>query len=416
MARALNTNYFLTGKKFAGFCKKLYTTGAENAAERYSLLTEGLNGGIRFFSSSGRTELIGNHTDHNNGYVLAAAVDLDTVAAVVKTDDRFITVNSAGYPSFKVDINSLYPEANEYGTSNALVKGVLKGFLDRGYKIGGFTANTMSNVFKGAGVSSSASFEVLICEILNTLYNEKRMNAAERAIISQYAENVYFGKPSGLMDQLSISRGGVSFMDFENTKLPVASTVDWKFGDTAFVIVNCGGDHCNLTSEYSEIRSDMNKTAGFFGCEVLRQVKPETFYNSYPGLLSSVGGRAALRAKHYFEENERVLKAAKALKSGDKNTFLRLLSDSGNSSKEQLQNCFAKTDAEQRLMFGLKIAEDVKEVKAVRVHGGGFAGTLLAALDAKDAEGFTAYMGSIFGKENVFILNIRQIGTTEVEI
>lgn len=416
MARALDVNYFLSSPGFLKSHSELYKTSLAEEAERYSSLTEGLTGDITFFSSSGRTELIGNHTDHNNGFVLAAAVDLDTVAAVVKTDKREITVNSFGYPAFTVSLDDLAVRKNEYGMADSLVRGVLKGFSDRSYKIGGFTANTHSRIFKGAGVSSSAAFELLICEILNVLYNDGRMDFVERAIISQYAENVYFGKPSGLMDQLTASRGGVSFMDFKNTKMPKSKSVAWTFDDIALVITNCGGDHCNLTAEYTEIREDMDKVARFFGKKVLRNVSAKKFSESYDDILGGVGGRAALRAKHYFEENKRVIKAVSALEKGKKKEFLKLIGQSGYSSKEQLQNCFAKNDDWQSLMFGLKISEDIKSVKAVRVHGGGFAGTMLAMLDIGDADKYIEYMSGIFGAENLFKLSIRPKGTVQVEV
>lgn len=415
MARVLEKNYFLSNTPFQKTFS-LYNCEKDAVAERYSSLTEGLSGAIRFFSSPGRTELVGNHTDHNNGFVLAAAIDMDTVAAVMPINEQKIVVNSVGYPPVEVNLTDLFVDPSQYGTSDALVKGVAKAFLDRGYKIGGFIANTHSTVFKGAGVSSSASFELLISEILNSLYNGKRINETEKAIISQYAENVYFGKPSGLMDQLTISLGGVSFMDFEDPKAPKASSLKWTFDDLSIVMANCGGDHCNLTHEYAEIREDMHKAAGYFGQEVLRKVDKNEFVSSYKALLDTVGGRAVLRAKHYLEENGRVLTAVKALKDKDENTFLDMIRESGISSRIQLQNCFAKLDPDQRLLFGLKIAEEHPLVLASRVHGGGFAGTMLSFTKKENAQAFVNDMQGIFGKENVFLLKVRNCGTTETEV
>lgn len=416
MARALDINFLSKSQKFIDFNQKHYNTALNEQAERYSSLTEGMKGDLKFFSSSGRVELVGNHTDHNNGYVLAATVDLDTVAAVTKTDDNFIVINSKGYPTVKVDINDLMVDKARYGTSDALVRGVIKGFADRNYKYGGFIANTTSNIFKGAGVSSSAAFELLLCEILNTLYNESRIDFVAKAIISQYAENVYFGKPSGLMDQLTISRGGVSIMDFKNPYSPLSSSVAWPFDNLALVIINCGGDHCNLTGEYAEIREDMKKISLAMGKETLREVDEEDFYNSLSCLRQECGGRAVLRAKHYFEENKRVNEALKYINENNLNGFLNCINESGVSSYQQLQNCYAKSDKEQSVPLGLQLAKKFPFVKANRVHGGGFAGTILIMLEKEHAEPFKNYMSGVFGQENIFTLGIRSTGTTVVEV
>lgn len=415
MARALDKNYFLNSRLFRASHKDLYNNDINIEAERYSKLTENLSGEISFFSSPGRAELIGNHTDHNNGFVLAASIDLDTVAAVVPAEG-VIVINSEGYPPVEISLDNIAINKQEYGTSQALTRGVLKGFIDRGYKVGGFVANTSSNIFKGAGVSSSAAFELLLCEILNTLYNDGKIDYITKAVISQYAENEYFGKPSGLMDQLTISRGNVSFMDFADTKMPVSETVNWTFNDLALVIINCGGDHCDLTGEYAEIKDDMHNVASAFGARSLRFVIEQDFYKRIATLHKQFGGRAVLRAKHFFDENTRVKKALSAINNKDKAEFLSLINESGMSSYEQLQNCYAKLDAEQNIPLALQYASRFPHLGAKRVHGGGFAGTMLAMLDKQEAEGFIEHMKALFGKENIFSLFIRQKGTTRVEV
>ncbi|HOO23367.1 MAG TPA: galactokinase family protein [Clostridia bacterium] len=415
MARTLSKENLLQNSKFMNSATALYGDDTEAAAERYSSLTEGLTGDITFFSSPGRAELVGNHTDHNHGFVLASSINLDVVAAVVGTKDNKITVNSAGYPAFTVDIDDLKVNPVFYGTSDALVKGVVKGFIDRGYKAGGFIANTHSNIFKGAGVSSSAAFELLLCEILNVLYNDGKLDFVEKAIISQYAENVYFGKPSGLMDQLTISHGGVSFMDFADPKMPKSDTANWNFDDLNIVIINCGGDHCNLTDEYAAIRKEMGEVAAHFGKSVLRDVGKAEFMAGLTCLARSVSGRAILRAIHFFDENERALNAKKALDGRDKKRFLEIINESGDSSYKLLQNCYPASDTEQRVPLALALAKEYPKVLASRVHGGGFAGTILAFLEKEDLPAFEDYMKNMFGSENVFAVSIRKAGAVKVE-
>ncbi|HKL73864.1 MAG TPA: galactokinase family protein [Clostridia bacterium] len=416
MARALNQEKFLNSSKFLDNIRALYSIDASICAERYSSLTEGLHGSVRFFSSPGRAELVGNHTDHNHGYVIASTIDKDVVCAAIPTSDNKITVNSVGYPSFTVDINDLQQNSLLYGTSTALVQGVVKGFCDRGYNVGGFICNSHSTIFKGAGVSSSAAFELLICEILNAFYNDNKIGYVEKALISQFAENVYFGKPSGLMDQLTISRGGVSFMDFENPNLPKVSTSNWQFNDLNMVIINCGGDHCNLTAEYSAIREEMHQVANYFGKNVLRDITKQEFFDDIRGITNAVSGRAVLRTIHFLLENERVLKAKNAVENCDKNTFLDIINASGDSSYKLLQNCYPANDVEQRVPLALALAKNHCDVLASRVHGGGFAGTILTFLDKKNCSKFENYIKDVFGDDNVFSVGIRNSGAIEVEI
>jgi galactokinase len=416
MARPLAKENFLSNPNFITMATTLYSADLDTCAKRYSKLTAGLIGDIRFFSSPGRAELVGNHTDHNHGFVIASSIDMDVVAAVVQENSNKITVNSAGFPSFTVDINELTQNSELYGTSKALVQGVVKGFIDKGYKVGGFTANLHSTIFKGAGVSSSAAFELLICEILNVFYNDCKVDCIQKALISQFAENVYFGKPSGLMDQLTISCGGVSFMDFENPVYPKSEKVVWSFDDINIVIINCGGDHCNLTGEYSAIRQEMGNVAAYFGKKVLREVDKKEFFDAMPKLSTTLSGRAILRAIHFFEENERVLDAKIAVEKCDKKRFLDIINASGDSSYKLLQNCYPAQDTEQRVPLALALSKSYPDIEASRVHGGGFAGTIIAFVEKSNCYDFEKYIKSVFGQSNVFTVAIRKFGAIEVEI
>lgn len=414
MARALSKESLLSDGAFVKSASFLYGTDLDAVAERYSSLTENLSGEIRFFSASGRAELIGNHTDHNHGFVIASAVDMDTAAAVVKTSEPYIVVHSVGYPAFIVNLDDEEIVPEQYGTSDALLKGVLKGFRDRGRKVGGFIAHTHSNIFKGAGVSSSAAFELLLCKILNSLYNNDRIDYKEMAIISQYAENVYFGKPSGLMDQLTVAHGGVSFMDFNDPSYPDAKSLEWEFDDVGLIIINCGGDHCNLTDEYAAIRQNMHDIASYFNEKVLRDVDESEFYGALSELKEQFDGRAILRAMHYFEENKRVHEAYAALERKDKEEFLKLVTESGISSYDLLQNCYPKGDTAQPIPLALNIAKRYKHTLAYRVHGGGFAGTILIMTDKHNSDQYVSYASKLFGQENVFAVSVRNAGASEL--
>ena len=413
MARKITKETLLGSRTFVESAASVYTVSPEAAAERYARLAEGLEN-VRLFSSPGRAELVGNHTDHNHGLVVAGSIDLDVACAVQKTDDGVITVISEGFDPFTVSVDDLPVEGKLFGTTKALLRGVVKGFLDRGYKVGGFIAKANSNIFKGAGVSSSAAFELLLCEILNVLYNDGKIDFVEKAIISRFAENVYFGKPSGLMDQLTISRGGVSYMDF-STEIPGSESVDWKFDDLSLVIINCGGDHCNLTGEYAAIRTEMELIASYFGKKVLGEVDPKSFFDAIPDLRSRFSGRAILRALHFFTENARVKATKVAVDKKDRESFLHLITESGLSSYTMLQNCYPAGDAEQPVPLALTICSLDEDTLAYRVHGGGFAGTILAFVDTQKVSDYTKRMKSIFGDENVFGVKVRKYGATEIK-
>ncbi|MCR4660621.1 MAG: galactokinase [Clostridia bacterium] len=412
----LEKNSLLKSSDFIKSINNLYgkTCDTDKLAERYSNLSKGLNGKLYLFSSPGRAELIGNHTDHNHGLVLATSIDMDNAACVEKTDDNFVYICSQGFEPFTVDINKLEIDKKKYGTSEALLKGVLKGFIDRKYKVGGFKANIDSNIFKGAGVSSSAAFELLLCEILNVLYNDGQIDYITKAIISRYAENVYFGKPSGLMDQLTISRGGVSFMNFKH-RIPKSKSAPWTLDNVSLIIINCGGDHCNLTDEYASIREDMNNISHYFGKKVLADVKEEDFYNNITDIKTKFTGRAILRAMHFFDENKRVKDAVKALNKGSEKKFLKLICESGYSSYMLLQNCFPTGDKEQPVTLALGIVSHNEKTLAYRVHGGGFAGTILCFVNDADSNDYVADMKKIFGNENVFKVKSRDYGAIELK-
>ncbi len=415
-----NAKTFLTSPAFAKEIARL-NPGADptQAAERYAMLANlhaAKYGEGEFFSSPGRIEVCGNHTDHNNGKVLCASISVDTLACVTKTDDNVIIVDSVGYPPVYVNVGDLAKIKEEEGDSTAIIKGICKYYLDHGWKAGGFKATTQSNVFKGAGVSSSASFELLICEILNCLYNEGNLGAMDKAKASYYAENVYFGKPSGLLDQSAIALGGVSYIDFKSTADPEVESINWNFDDLDIVITNTGGDHCNLTDNYAAIRREMELVAGKLGGKVLREVDERDFYEKIPALQDEVSGRAIMRAMHFYDENKRVVAGAEAVKKGDEKAFAEVINMSGLSSYMLLQNCYPEGDVAQRVPLGINLSKRRRGVRAVRVHGGGFAGTILAFVDKKHTAEYIEYMSGVFGQENVFEVGVRNDGACKVDI
>lgn len=408
-----------TNGKFLSKIKNIYLAKPEKVIGRSAALIEEHRKNfypayINLFSSPGRIEVTGNHTDHNNGCVLAAAVTVDTLAAVSKNDTGIITVKSKGYPDVVVNAADVTMHPEEKGTSDALVRGVLKGFKDRGYAIGGFDATTESDVFKGAGMSSSASFEVLVSEILNDYYNGGNITPVEKAVVSQYAENVYFGKPSGLMDQSAIALGGVSFIDFKDTKNPVVKKQKWSFQDVSVAVINCGGDHCDLTPNYAAIKSDMESAAKYFGADKLRFVDEKKFYNSLGEMKKTLSGRAILRAMHFFEENKRVFDLVKALKAGDEGKVFDIINASGQSSSEKLKNLYPEGAAEMPIPLALAVVKGTEGVVAARVHGGGFAGTILTFVKNEQIAAFKKKMSALYGAENVYIVGIRPTGTEKI--
>lgn len=378
-------------------------------------LGEGEN--IRFFSAPGRTEVCGNHTDHNHGQVLAAAINLDAVACASKNDSGIIRVFSKGYPGDTVDLNVLVPQENEKDKSVALVRGVAARFVQLGYKIGGFDAVTVNNVLKGSGMSSSASFEVLVGTILNYLYNDGKISPVEIAQIAQYAENVFFGKPCGLMDQMACSVGSFVEIDFADPEMPVITPVEFDFASCghSLCIVDTRADHADLTDEYAAIRREMEAVAGFFGKKCLRDTPEEDVLANLGAIRDKLGERPLLRALHFYEDNRRVEKEAKALKDGDFESFKALVIDSGNSSYMYNQNVFSVSSPAQPVSLALAVSHRLLEGKgAWRVHGGGFAGTIQAFVPNAMLEKYKNTMEGIFGKGACYVLSIRPFGGTEV--
>ncbi|MBE5744069.1 MAG: galactokinase [Clostridiales bacterium] len=375
---------------------------------------EGINP-THVFSSSGRAEILGNHTDHNHGLVMVASISCDVVAVVAKRNDNVVKICSEGYPAVEVDLSNLSVKESEKGKSDALARGVADAISKRGFNIGGFTAYTSSNIFKGAGVSSSAAFEVLVAEIFNTLYLHGKLSDIDRAVISQYAENVYFGKPCGLLDQSGISIGSLVKLDFNQPEKPEVKKLQAPSGYT-LVITNTGGNHAALTEHYAAIRSEMEEVASFFGKKVLRDVPRRDFEKMLPTLKRRFSGRAILRALHFYNENDRVIKAQNALLSNDTATFLDCVNKSGESSLTLLQNCYVPGDVKQPVVLGIELSKNFIKDGACRVHGGGFAGSILAIVNDNEVKNYVQFMKKMFGDGNVFEALIRPIGTTLVEV
>ncbi|MBP5343221.1 galactokinase [bacterium] len=369
-----------------------------------------------FFSSPARIEVLGNHTDHNNGLVLVSAIDLDIFAAVKKRNDNLIIISSEGYvDKIIVDLNDLSIRDDEISSSNALIRGICFKFNSLGYKIGGFSSSMTSNIYKGAGLSSSASFELMISQILNYLYNDNKIIPMELAKISQFSENNYFKKPSGLLDQTGIALGGFNYVDFKDSSSPHIENFNLFLKDYRIVLIDTGGSHANLTNNYRLIRDDMAKVSRFFNKENLREVSEKDFYNSIPILKRKVGGRAILRAMHYYDENKRVKAAYQALKDGDTQEFLRLVNESGESSYKMLENCYIDKDIKQGIALAYNIGKKYLKNGAIRVHGGGFKGTVIAYVHIDEQIEFIEKMKDIFGARHVSKVNLRSIGTTIIE-
>ncbi len=370
-----------------------------------------------FFSSPGRTEIGGNHTDHNCGKVIAASVNLDSIAVVKKNHSKKIILYSEGYSRpFEVSLDNLEINEKEKGTTTALIRGIANRLIELGFEIGGFSGCMTSDVLLGSGLSSSASVEVLIGTIFNFLFNEGKVSAETIAQIGQYAENVYFGKPCGLMDQMACSVGGIILIDFKNPVKAVVEKVDVDFNRLgySFVIVDTGGNHADLTNDYAAVPAEMKSVAKFFGKPVLRKVDEEDFVENISELRNRVGDRAVMRAMHFFEENKRVSQMAEALNNLDVEIFLKLVIESGDSSFKWLQNIFSvKNDKEQGVALALALTEKYLSKignGACRVHGGGFAGTIQAFIRTEFVSEYIKFIERIFGKGSAMNLTIRSKG------
>lgn len=368
---------------------------------------------VEFFSSPGRIEIVGNHTDHNGGKVLCASISVDTLATVSERDDNIIEVKSKGYPMLRVDCDNPTFLASEIGTSNALIKGVVDYFKHSGKKVGGFSACMTSSVPKGAGVSSSSSFELAIAEILNVKYNDGKLDAIFKAKASQYAENTFFGKPCGLMDQSAIALGDVNLIDFADFENPIVEKAEWHFDDLDIYVIATGGDHSDLTDDYASIPQEMKEVASCFGAKLLHEIPLDRWQSEKNSVQNRVSERAYLRAEHFFEENVRVEKAIKAVQAKDESAFLDMVNQSGLSSRYKLQNTYSPKGKNRNLENALDKAVTVDGVLACRVHGGGFAGTILV-FAKKDNENVKTSLDAMFGKDNVFRLSIRHSGATRL--
>lgn len=408
-------------KAFADRVATLYGAGEDVRAlqkARYGKLVERFEkrfgaqkGGLCFFSAPGRTEIGGNHTDHNNGRVLAAAVNLDTIACVSRTDDNVIVVDSEGFAPITVELDNLDIREKDFGTTLALIRGTAGIMKEMGYKIGGFRATISSSVLRGSGLSSSAAFEVLIAAILDGLYNGFVVDAKTRAVIAQKVENVFFGKPCGLMDQMASSVGGMVTIDFKEQDAKVeAIACDFAAKGYALCVVNTGGDHGDLTDDYAAIRKEMEAVAAHFGKHVLREVELETVENHVGELRRACGDRAVLRALHYYDENARVLEQAAAIRGGDLPAFFDAVKRSGDSSWKLLQNVYARSTEEQMAM-GIELSRRFLHGDgAQRVHGGGFAGTIQAYVPLDRLDDYKKLMEDAFGPGSCTALMVRPEG------
>ena len=389
------------------------------AIDSYREYFGGIGDDYRIFSAPGRTEVGGNHTDHNHGKVLAASVNLDVIAIVEPIEAPRIALKSEGFEESIIEIEDVEVKEQEKNTSEALIRGVVAGFRKNGYRVGGFKAYTTTSVLKGSGLSSSAAFEVLLCSIMNHLYNGGAIGAIKLAQIAQYSENVYFGKPSGMMDQTAASVGGFVAIDFKDIESPIIEKINSDFAgyDHALCIIDTKGSHADLTPEYAAIPAEMQQIAEHFSVQYLRQLCREDIMLNMDILRDDFGDRAVLRALHFFEENERVDKLAYALKSGDFKAFLDSIKESGNSSYKYLQNIFSVNDIKnQGLGIGLNAAEHVLGRKgACRVHGGGFAGTIQAFVPLDLLKEFKMSMERLFGGGSCYVLTIRKHGGVEVD-
>ena len=373
---------------------------------------------VEIYSAPGRSEVGGNHTDHQLGMVLATSINLDAIAIVAKTGDNKVTIKSEGYKKEEVSLEELQPVKEEEGTSRGLIRGMAARLKEEGYQIGGFQAYVTSDVLSGSGMSSSAAYEVLLGNIFSGLYNEMKISPVFIAQAGQYAENVFFGKPCGLMDQMASSVGGLIFIDFKELKNPEVKqvNVDFETFGYSLCIVDTKGSHAELTPEYAAIPAEMKKVAGFFNQDVLRKVDQEEFYRQIPQIREQFGDRAVLRAMHFFAEDERVQAQVKALEAGEFENFKSLLIESGDSSYKYLQNVYTSRDVHnQSVSIGLAVSDRVLKGKgAWRDHGGGFAGTIQAFVPNDRVDEYKKNLEHVFGEGSCLVLKVRKYGGIKV--
>ena len=375
---------------------------------------------ISLYTVAGRSELSGNHTDHNHGCVIAASIDLDVIAVASKRDDNTIRIKSEGFSDDTIDLSAYTaPREDDFGTSGSIIAGMAAGFVKNGHSIGGFDAYCTSNVLKGSGLSSSAAFEDMVGNILNYSYNDGKIDNVEIAMIAQYAENVFFGKPCGLMDQVACAVGGIVAIDFEDPAAPVIDKVDFDMSANGYnlCIVNTGGNHADLTDDYAAVPAEMKSVAKLFGKDVLRGISADELVANAAKIRGEVGDRALLRALHFVSENSRVSAQKSALLGGDLDTYFANVIASGRSSFCYLQNVYTtKNVAEQGLSLALCISERFLADKraAWRVHGGGFAGTIQCYVPTQNVEEYRALMDGVFGEGTCIVLRIRPVGATRI--
>lgn len=414
----------ILGGKFDNSFKLLYGDTV-SAAKRYARACDSFkdifpsSGEIRLFSAPGRTEVGGNHTDHQHGSVLAGSVNLDVIAVVSPNTDGKIRIKSEGYDMDVIDITDLQKKSEEIGKAAALIRGVCERFADMGCNLGGFNAYTTSNVLKGSGLSSSAAFEVLVGNILNGLFFENKADAITVAKIGQYAEREYFGKPCGLLDQMASSLGGFTYADFADPQNPVTESIDLdilSYGYT-LCVVDTGGNHADLTDDYAGITVECREISNALGVDYLREADTDKFYSSLGVLRRDCGDRAVLRAFHFFNEQARVGEQRAALKEGRFEDFLELVNASGQSSYDYLQNLYSTTNvSEQGLSLAIALTKQfLKGRGACRVHGGGFAGTIQCYIPTEMLSAYKDMIEKVFGEGSCNILNIRPVGGFEIK-
>lgn len=401
--------------------RQLYGETAEENVNRYRHVVQKFHDtfgdqDMMLFSSPGRTEISGNHTDHNHGKVLAGSINLDCVAVgAINHSSKVNIISETFNQNLTIDLNDLTPSQKKAGTVD-LIKGLLKGFEESGYKIGGFDAYITSNVISSAGVSSSASFEMLLCSMINRFFNEGRMDTVAYAHIGKYAENVYWDKASGLLDQMACAVGGLITIDFLNPNEPKVEKIDFDFASRnhSLIIVQTGRGHADLSADYSAVPAEMKKVAEYFGKEVCAQITEEQLIEHLKEVREYAGDRSVLRALHFFEENKRVEAEVKALKEGRFEDFLKNVTASGNSSWKWLQNCYTNTNyQEQGISIALALTElfiEEKKRGACRIHGGGFAGVIMAMLPNDLVNEYVAFIEKALGEGSAYRMTIRPYG------
>lgn len=374
--------------------------------------------GARFFSAPGRVEIGGNHTDHQHGRVLAAAVEYCMLASAETREQDSIHIESLGFGSIDVSLKDLSPVSEDEGTSKAFVRGVAEYLAGRGYALGGFSAVIDSDVPAGGSMSSSACFGVLIGAVISGLFNGNSIAEAELAKAAKYAENVHFGKPCGLMDQMASACGGFVFIDFRDEGSPEVEKIDFDFADCGYTlcIINSKGSHASLTDQYASIPAEMFTVAKALGKDYLREVDPQQFYDSIGRIRGEVSDRAIMRAMHFFDDDMRAVREKDALKASDIDGFLRLINESGESSQQVLENVSPEDPSNRSLAFSIAYAKHLLNGKgACRVQGGGFAGTAEAFVPDDEVEEFSRRFTEVFGENSVLISGIRRYGAVEIE-